>query len=204
MENNIPPRFALIFSWTKRSSHRGKKEVPVASKPLVSCLWGCGESVNPPKLNIQEVQGALSSRPKGNPSLLPIFQDFFTSVKWHPCCLGKYNGNCVAWFGKHRKNYIPFPGKLLESDIPCPWRLVENDIPRPVKLMENDILWFEKVQEKLVLWQNAVLIAVSLFCMFYFQSKEEITEQFCKMSRQRSRFVTQGKDFIRFYHNFLS
>ena len=24
------------------------------SKPLVSCLWGCGESVNPLKLNIQE------------------------------------------------------------------------------------------------------------------------------------------------------
>ena len=45
------------------------------SKPLVSCLWGCGESVNPPKLNIQEVQGALSSRPKGDPGPLPIFQD---------------------------------------------------------------------------------------------------------------------------------
>ena len=45
------------------------------SKPLVSCLWGCGESVNPLKLNIQEVQEALSSRPKGDPGLLPIFQD---------------------------------------------------------------------------------------------------------------------------------
>ena len=28
----------------------------IVSKPLVSCLWGCGESVNPQKLNIQEVQ----------------------------------------------------------------------------------------------------------------------------------------------------
>ena len=28
---------------------------------LVSCLWGCGESVNPPKSNIQEFQGALCS-----------------------------------------------------------------------------------------------------------------------------------------------
>ena len=35
----------------ERSSHQqGKKEVAcVVSKPLVSCLWGCGESVNPPK-----------------------------------------------------------------------------------------------------------------------------------------------------------
>ena len=54
----------------------------VLSKLLVSCLWRCGESVNPPKLNIQEVQGALSSRPKGYPGLLvlPIFHDFFTFV----------------------------------------------------------------------------------------------------------------------------
>ena len=51
-----------------------------------SFLWGCGESVNPPKLNIQEVhdQGALSSRPKGDPGPLPIFQNFFTFVKSHP------------------------------------------------------------------------------------------------------------------------
>ena len=55
------------------------------SKPLVSCLWGCGESVNPPKLNIQEVQGSLSSRPKGDPGLLPIFKDLFSSVKSHQC-----------------------------------------------------------------------------------------------------------------------
>ena len=57
-------------------SHQGKKEVPVAclvSKPLVSCLWGCGESVNTPKLNIQEVQRASSSRPKGDPGLLSMF-----------------------------------------------------------------------------------------------------------------------------------
>ena len=66
----------------KRSIHQGKKEVAcIGSKPLVSCLWGCGESLNPPKLNIQE---ALSSRPKGDPGPLPIFQDFFTFVKWQP------------------------------------------------------------------------------------------------------------------------
>ena len=50
------------------------------SKPLVSRLWGCGESVDPPKLNIQEVQGALSSRSKEDPGPLPIFQDFILSV----------------------------------------------------------------------------------------------------------------------------
>ena len=50
--------FASKFSRKKRSSHQGKKEVAcIVSKPLVSCLWGCGESVNPSKLNIQEVQG---------------------------------------------------------------------------------------------------------------------------------------------------
>ena len=37
-----------------------KKEVAfIVSTPLVSCLWRCGESVNPPKLNIQEVQGGF-------------------------------------------------------------------------------------------------------------------------------------------------
>ena len=69
--------FASKFSCMKTSSQQGKKEVAcIVSKPLVSCLWRCGESVNPPKLNIQEVQGALSSRPKGDPGPLPIFQDF--------------------------------------------------------------------------------------------------------------------------------
>ena len=57
--------FASKCSWKKRSRHQGKKEVAcIVSKPLVSCLWGCGESVNPPKLNIHEVQRALSTRPK--------------------------------------------------------------------------------------------------------------------------------------------
>ena len=69
--------FAPELSWKKRSSHQGKKEVAcIVFKPLVSCLWWCGESVNPPELNIQEVQGVLSSRPKGDPGLLPTFHDF--------------------------------------------------------------------------------------------------------------------------------
>ena len=48
----------------------------IVLKSLVSCLWGCGESVNPPKLNIEEVLGTLSSSPNGDPGPLPIFQDF--------------------------------------------------------------------------------------------------------------------------------
>ena len=75
--------FALKFSWKKRSIHQGKKEVAcIVSKPLVSCLWGCVEPVNPPNLNIQEVQGALSSRPKGDPGPLPIFSREGTVQHW--------------------------------------------------------------------------------------------------------------------------
>ena len=52
--------FAPNVPRKKRSSHQGKKEVAcIVSKPLVSCLWGCGESVNPPILNIREVQGGF-------------------------------------------------------------------------------------------------------------------------------------------------
>ena len=75
--------FAYKFSQKKRSRHQGKKEVPcIVPKPLVSCLWGCGESVNPPKLNIQEVQGALSSRPQGDPGPATHFSGFVTSHPW--------------------------------------------------------------------------------------------------------------------------
>ena len=68
---NLPlPEFFL-----ERKEKERKQEVAyIVSKPLVSCLWGCGESVNTPKLNIREVQGALSFRPKGDPGQLPIFQ----------------------------------------------------------------------------------------------------------------------------------
>ena len=88
------------ISWKKRSSHQGKKEVTcIVSKPLVSCLWGCGESVNAPQLNIQEVQGALSSRSKGDPSLLSIFPDVWLlsnhtpmkQIKAIPCLPKKRN-----------------------------------------------------------------------------------------------------------------
>ena len=72
--------FVSKCSWKKRSSHQGKKEVAcIVSSPLVSYLWGCGESVNPPELKIQDVQGALSSWPKAC-----YFSGLLTSVKSHP------------------------------------------------------------------------------------------------------------------------
>ena len=38
--------FASKCSWNRISIHQGKKEVAcIVSRPLVSCLWGCGESV---------------------------------------------------------------------------------------------------------------------------------------------------------------
>ena len=52
---NLPlPRNCL-----ERREVATKEVARIVSKPLVSCLWGCGESVNPPKLNIQEVQGGF-------------------------------------------------------------------------------------------------------------------------------------------------
>ena len=64
-----------------------ERKWPVLCPDLVSCLWGCGESVNLPKLNIQQVQGTLSSRQKGHPGPLPIFQDLCTFVKSYPWSL---------------------------------------------------------------------------------------------------------------------
>ena len=81
--------FASKFYWKKRSSHQGKKEVScIVSKPLVSCLWGCGESVNPPKIKHPGGSGGLCPLDqRGDPGLLPIFQDLLllsnhTSVKY--------------------------------------------------------------------------------------------------------------------------
>ena len=90
--------FASKCSWKKRSSHQGKKEVAcIVSKFLVSCLWGCGESVNHVKVNTQEVQGALSSRPKGDPDLQPIFPDLLLSHPW-------FVSSCLQRSPKTRKS----------------------------------------------------------------------------------------------------
>ena len=70
----------------KRSSHHGKKEVAcIVSKPLVSCLWLCGESVNPPKLNVQEVRGGFVLETNGRPRLTTHLSGIFAFVKSHPC-----------------------------------------------------------------------------------------------------------------------
>ena len=50
------------------------------AKPLVSCLF---ESVNPPKLNIQEVQGGFVLCTKGRPRSGTHLSGFFTFVKSH-------------------------------------------------------------------------------------------------------------------------
>ena len=43
---------ASEFSWKKRSSHQGKKEVAcTVSKPLVSCLWGMWRVCKSSKIN---------------------------------------------------------------------------------------------------------------------------------------------------------
>ena len=54
------------------------------SKPLGSCLWEFGESVNPPKLNVREVQVVLSSKPKGDPGPLSVSMMFLLAES-HPC-----------------------------------------------------------------------------------------------------------------------
>ena len=77
-------RFFLIWGFylnflLPQNVLEGREVACIVSKPLVSCLWGCGESVNPPELNIQEAQGALSSRLKGDPGPLPICQDLLLS-----------------------------------------------------------------------------------------------------------------------------
>ena len=91
--------FASKCSRKKRSSHRGKKEVVcIVSKPLVSCLWGCGESVNPPKLNIQGGSGGLCPlEPKRDPGPLPVFQDFLYFCQIIPPELLKSMWHCIEW-----------------------------------------------------------------------------------------------------------
>ena len=75
----------------------------IAIKPLVSCLWGYGESVNPPKILHLNVHpggsGALSSRPKGDPCPIPIFQDFFQVFE-------KNNLTYLKFFSPRLKNRI--------------------------------------------------------------------------------------------------
>ena len=69
--------FASKFPWKKRRSHQGKKEVAcIVSNPLVSCLWGCGESVNPPKVKHPGDSGGFVLLTKERLRPATHFQDF--------------------------------------------------------------------------------------------------------------------------------
>ena len=65
------------FSWKKRSSHQGKKELAcIVSKPSNFLFVGMWRVCNSSKTKHPGGSGVLSSTAKGDPGLLPIFQDF--------------------------------------------------------------------------------------------------------------------------------
>ena len=69
------------FSWKNRSSHQGKKEVAcIVSQPLVSCLWGCGESVNPPKS--RKFRGLCPLLLSAVPTIWQM-HPYFIRTKWY-------------------------------------------------------------------------------------------------------------------------
>ena len=73
----IFPDFRTFFNFFLQISlsHQEKKEVAcIVSKPLVYCLWGCGKSLNPPKLNIQEVQGLCPLDQRETQACYPFFR----------------------------------------------------------------------------------------------------------------------------------
>ena len=60
-------RFFLQISWKKRSSHQGKKRstcIPYCVQTSSFLFVGMWRVCKSSKINIQEVQGALSSRPR--------------------------------------------------------------------------------------------------------------------------------------------
>ena len=55
--------FSVVWKGLKTSSwkKRSRKDLAcIVSTPLVSCLWGCGESVNPPKWNHTPMQMSIT------------------------------------------------------------------------------------------------------------------------------------------------
>ena len=105
--------FASKCSWKKRSSHHWTKEVAcIVSKPLVSCLWGYGESVNPPKMKHPGGSGGF------------VFLTFVKSHLWWwsffpqlcPHCVPIVSTlcpSCVTWAHNgevHQSNRIPWGG----------------------------------------------------------------------------------------------
>ena len=60
--------FASTFSWKKRSSHQGKKEVAcIVSKPLVSCLLGMWRACKSSKIKHPGGSGGFVLKTKGRP-----------------------------------------------------------------------------------------------------------------------------------------
>ena len=144
----------LKWSWKKRSSHQGEKEVAcIVSKPLISCLWACGESVNSPKWNIQEVQGALSSRPKEDPGLLPIFQDVLLLSNNTPDLFGQTISFWSLWVSLQEPNVFGGGCKIAQVcfeyiqlilgfiDILIPSSLTPQTHPTPIPHSPTHSSW---------------------------------------------------------------
>ena len=70
--------FASEFSWRKRRSHKGKKEVACICVQTSSFLFvGMWRNRKSSKMKHPGGSGALCSRPKGDPGPQPIFQNLF-------------------------------------------------------------------------------------------------------------------------------
>ena len=115
------------------------------SKPLVSCLWGCGESVNPPKLNIQEVQGASVLYSKGRPRPATHFPGFFTFCQITPLTIF-YSVCLYKWTQESpRYNTSDFPAYdiLLLPLPPSPSRVHHGlflyALIRAIKVCQRDL-----------------------------------------------------------------
>ena len=108
--------FACKFSWQKTSCHQGKKEVAcIVSKPLVSCLWGCGESVNPRRFK------GFVLQTKGRPSL----GGFFTFGKSHPLNLYFFLHRPYMYMYVHVFVTNSIPG-VVWKNMQSIWALVHN------------------------------------------------------------------------------
>ena len=77
--------FASKFSWKKRSSHQGKKEVAcILSKPRVSYLWRCGVCKSSKIKRPWGLWGFVLET-KGRPRPATHLSGFVTLVKSQPC-----------------------------------------------------------------------------------------------------------------------
>ena len=99
---NLPLPTNFLERWEVHVATKGKKEVAcIVSTPLhvVSCLWGCGESVNPPKLNIQEVQGCfVLPDQRETQACHPFFRDWLLLSNHTPVIHLCVTFLIVSWF----------------------------------------------------------------------------------------------------------